>query len=401
MPRHAAAVYTRATMSASHRHAFRTPGSGLLGPLNPPGYLTWLAVTLSPLLDWADTVAISPRLLVGLAGQLVFAPLFVARALLEERHAASPSLRWLLIGQAAAALAATWGFQDKMQGVLLVIVAAQLPAARSMRWSTVALSVANMLLLGILLELFPALKAIQIAIAYLAFQLFGALIAAYAYRAHAAREAALHINAELMATRRLLEEGTRIEERLRLSRELHDVIGHKLTALKLQMALQARGVTPTDAVLQLCTRLTDELLLDVRGVVSSLRESDGIDLHQALRALDPELPVPKVIFDLDSRVRVPDIRQAEAMLRSAQEGLTNALRHSGADEIRVVLTESSDGRVLSIEDDGSGKTPLQFGNGLRGLQERLVGVGGNLRIEPRARHGLRLSVTLPHEPVSA
>jgi signal transduction histidine kinase len=89
------------------------------------------------------------------------------------------------------------------------------------------------------------------------------------------------------------------------------------------------------------------------------------------------------------------------MLRSAQEGLTNALRHSGADEIRVVLSESSEGRVLSIEDDGTGEAPLQYGNGLRGLQERLLRVGGYLRIEPRARHGLRLSVTLPHEPVSA
>jgi signal transduction histidine kinase len=108
-----------------------------------------------------------------------------------------------------------------------------------------------------------------------------------------------------------------------------------------------------------------------------------------------------VTFDLDARVRVPDMRQAEAMLRSAQEGLTNALRHSGAGEIRVVLAESADGRVLCIEDDGTGEPPLQYGNGLRGLQERLARIGGNLRIEPRAAHGLRLSVTLPHVPVSA
>ena len=125
----------------------------------------------------------------------------------------------------------------------------------------------------------------------------------------------------------------------------------------LQLALQARGAaaSPDSSALKHCARITDELLVDVRGVVSRLRESDGIDLHQALRALDPGLPTPRVVFDLDSEVRVPDIPQAEAMLRCAQEGLTNALRHSGAHEIRVVLTDSPEGLTLTVEDDGTGE----------------------------------------------
>jgi signal transduction histidine kinase len=173
-------------------------------------------------------------------------------------------------------------------------------------------------------------------------------------------------------------------------------MGHKLTALKLQLALQSRGsAAPQDSPLHHCVRITDELLVDVRGVVSSLRESDGIDLHQALRALDPGLPSPRVIFDLDSAVRVPDIRQAEAMLRCAQEGLTNALRHSGASEIRVILAESGDELSLTVEDDGNGSA-VEPGNGLIGLKERLQQLGGQLRIDIREPRGLALVASLPH-----
>jgi len=374
----------------------RTPGASILGPLNPPAYLTWLAVSLSPLLDWSAPGTLTARVAIGLAGQLGFAVLFVMRAAWEGRSYPPHRLRLLIAAQAAAALLAVWGLQDKMQAVLLVLVAAQLSAAAGPRWSVGVLTVANVLLLLLFAQFYSPLKAIQMEVAYLAFQLFAALVTAYAYRAFEARDATLRINSELLATRRLLEESARTEERLRLSRELHDVMGHKLTALKLQLALQSRGTaSPEQSPLHHCVRITDELLVDVRGVVSSLRESDGIDLHQALRALDPGLPSPRVIFDLDSTVRVPDIRQAEAMLRCAQEGLTNALRHSGANEIRVVLAESGEALTLTVEDDGNGSV-VEPGNGLIGLKERLQQLGGQLRIDIRAPRGLALVASLPH-----
>jgi signal transduction histidine kinase len=389
------ALYTQ-WMNARSPSSPRTPGASVLGPLNPPAYLTWLAVSLSPLLDWSGPDALTVRVAIGLAGQLGFAVLFVTRAAWEGRACPPQRLRLLIAAQAAASLLAVWGLQDKMQAVLLVLVAAQLPAAAAPRWSAMVLAIANGVLLPLFAQVYPFLKALQLEIAYLAFQLFAALVTAYAYRAVEARAATLRINGELLATRRLLEESARTEERLRLSRELHDIMGHKLTALKLQLALQSRGTAaPENSPLQHCVRITDELLVDVRGVVSSLRESDGIDLHQALRALDPGLPSPRVIFDLDSAVRVPDIRQAEAMLRCAQEGLTNALRHSGAAEIRVILAESGEALSLTVEDDGNGSV-VEPGNGLIGLKERLQQLGGQLRIDIREPRGLALVASLPH-----
>jgi signal transduction histidine kinase len=385
-------------VSRSHA-SHRTPGSSVWGPLNPPAYLTWLALALSPLLDWSTPVTLDTGIAVGLASQISFMLMFVLRAYWEGRATAPSRLRPLVAGQAVAALAATWGFHDKMQAVMLVLVAAQLPALASLRWSIGILSLGNVVLSLLFAQLFPPVKAVQMEIAYLAFQLFAALVTDYAYRAFEARETTQRINTELMATRRLLEESARTEERLRLSRELHDVMGHKLTALKLQLALQVRELAASapDAALKHCVRITEELLVDVRGVVSRLRESDGIDLHQALRALDPGLPSPRVVFDLDPTVRVPDIRQAEAMLRCAQEGLTNALRHSGADEVRVVLTDSLEGLTLSVDDDGVGSLAAP-GNGLMGLQERLMQLGGQLRVAARAPRGLSLTAILPHAP---
>src|SRR5882724_9539829 len=389
-------------MTVRSPSSHRTPGASVLGPLNPPAYLAWLAVSLGPLIGWSGPAALSARVTVGLAGQLGFAVLFVMRAAWEGRASPPHRLRFLIAAQAAASLLAIWGLQDKMQAVLLVLVAAQLPAAAAPRWSTVVLAVTNVLLLLLFAQFYPPIKALQMEIAHLAFQLFAALVTAYAYRAFEARDATQRINGELLATRRLLEESARTEERLRLSRELHDIMGHKLTALKLQLALQSRSMAgaPQNSPLQHCVRITDELLVDVRGVVSSLRESDGIDLHQALRALDPGLPSPRVIFDLDSTVRVPDIRQAEAMLRCAQEGLTNALRHSGANEIRVVLAESGEALTLTVEDDGNGSV-VEPGNGLIGLKERLQQLGGQLRIDIRAPRGLALVASLPHGAAGA
>jgi len=87
------------------------------------------------------------------------------------------------------------------------------------------------------------------------------------------------------------------------------------------------------------------------------------------------------------------------MLRCAQEGLTNALRHSGAGEIRVILAESAEGLTLTVEDDGNGSV-VAPGNGLVGLRERLQQLGGQLRVDTRSPRGLALIAILPLAAVS-
>ena len=208
--------------------------------------------------------------------------------------------------------------------------------------------------------------------------------------------------AELISTRALLSESARAQERLSLSRDLHDVCGHKLTALKLTLRGRGDAGALEASERALCQTLTDELLSDIRAVVATLREHEGIDLAQALKQLGNGWKRPAVRVAINPNTRVPNLEYAVALLRVAQEGLTNAARHSDATEVKIALThldataQTSDGGalVLSVSDNGSGAPKLIRGNGLNGMAERLAALGGSLQIS-QMTPGLRLAAHLP------
>ncbi|NDY95849.1 sensor histidine kinase [Wenzhouxiangella limi] len=233
-----------------------------------------------------------------------------------------------------------------------------------------------------------------------AFQAFAALIIHYARRAELAAEALREVNAKLMATRSLLGETARDQERLRLSRELHDVAGHKLTAIKLNLHHLARqpGLAASGELRQ-ATSLAGDLLEDLRAVVRQLRQNDGIDLALGIRQLIEPLPTPTVALNLDPALRVPRAEQAETLLRVIQEGLTNAARHGRARHAWLELGRDGDQLRLCLEDDGRLDWPLTPGNGLSIMRERLVELGGDLELAPSRRGGLSLTARLPLESV--
>lgn len=361
----------------------------LLSPLSLAAYLTWLAVAIEPALrlsqqGWPP----AGWTLAGVAASLAMLLLFIARDLstsLARRRA-------LALAQLPMALVAFAAFRDGLQPVLMILVAAQLATLFPARITLLVLTVANALMLALMLEAWPLLRALLSAAAYAGFQGFAALTAHALAAAQTARDEARHINAELLATRALLAEGARAEERLHLSRELHDLAGHKLTALKLQLA---RADTDPAAALPACRQLADELLADVRGVVGAFRAHDGVDLHQALTGLAGAIPDPRIALALDADARPADLARAQALLRSAQEGVTNALRHSGGQQLGIRLWRDAAGLHLAVEDDGRGPGAAPAGNGLKGLEERLAAVGGRLDFGPREGGGTRLLATVP------
>jgi len=367
-------------------------------------------VAIGPLLDWAHGKmpwTLGTR--AGMAALLAFPLLYVLRCIdpgdphcIAERNARR--LLWL---QAAVALLACWGMisccnlvsNSGTLPVLLIIVAAQMAVVYSPRATLLSVLLINLPLAWLLALRWQWDDMLSGLLAFGGFQAFAALTLSYAKRAELARDESQRINAELLATRRLLLESARGEERLRLSRELHDVVGHKLTALKLQLRMQARQ--GEDRAAAECERLADELLADVRGVVGTLRRHDGIDLQQALTALVPALPHPQVRLELAPEARAAGLEQAQALLRCAQEGLTNALRHSGAGHIAIRLAAEEQGIVLSVEDDGHAQAAPQPGNGLRGMRERLEHLGGRLELGVRQGGGLRLRAWLPRDGAAA
>jgi signal transduction histidine kinase len=363
----------------------------LFGPLSLAAYVAWLAVWMS----LGGPREFDPDGLFARGAMLLFLAAFIGEQLIEREQGRG---LFLALGAvlALSALFVIAVHPFSAAPILLVLLAAMLAVRLDTRPLLVVLFVVNLALALILIEApRPGLRFALISVAaYTSFQAFAALLMSYARRAEAMAEQLRSVNAELLATRSLLEQGARDGERLRLSRELHDVAGHGLTALKLNLGALARDPRQPDPErVALCAELADDLLQNLRAVVSQMRASPAIDLESALRRL--AAPFPELALHLQLDTEVERIEPAEAILRTVQEGLTNAARHSGARNLWLVLQRENDRLRLELRDDGRGGGGLQPGSGLLGMRERLQALGGALEIEPARQRGLTLRAWLP------
>ncbi|CAL9540918.1 histidine kinase [Streptomyces werraensis] len=193
------------------------------------------------------------------------------------------------------------------------------------------------------------------------------------------------------------------EERLRLARDLHDLLGHSLSVITLKSELAGRMLPdhPDRAARQVADieQVSRQALVDVREAVTGYRrlrlagELGGARVALRAAGIVPELP------DADDLGDVPEDAES-ALAWALREAVTNVVRHSGARRctVEVVRRHTPDGQALelSVEDNGSGGSSSAPGNGLRGLAERLAAVGGTLETGP-VRHGFRLAARVPVE----
>lgn len=359
----------------------------LLQPLNLAGLLTWLAVALSLRAD----AGVGITGLAALAGFLLafFAHSFVPRAQPRARHA-------LVAVQAAFALVVVaLAPRGGTAPVLLVVLVAQAADVLAPR-ATLALALVLDVALYALLREAGHSAPLTVTLIYAGFQAFAALTSHYARSAMESRDALARVNADLLATRALLADSARDAERLRLARDLHDVAGHKLTALTLNLrVLDADPALAGRSELAIAQRMAAELLGDLRGVVHALRDGRGLDLATALRALAAPMPRPSLELSIDPAAQVRDPAVAEAVLRLVQEALTNAARHGGAQCLRVEIRRDGDALRVEVDDDGRVRGPVRAGSGLSGMRERIDAVGGELAWSTSARGGLALHARLP------
>ncbi|GAA1088303.1 sensor histidine kinase [Nocardiopsis composta] len=211
-------------------------------------------------------------------------------------------------------------------------------------------------------------------------------------RAAEALEALSVAHVELRGASALLAESSQARERLRISRELHDVLGHQLTALALELEIAVhRAEGPAREHVVRARGLAKELLADVRSVVGGERHR-SFDLRAALAAVLDGIPRPRAVLEVDPGIDVDD-ECAVALVRAVQEIATNAIRHSGADELRVRLTADGGNVRLEAWDDGVGAGRIVPGNGLRGLRERVAALGGTVGFD--GSDGFRVRAELP------
>ncbi|MEV0897029.1 sensor histidine kinase [Actinoplanes sp. NPDC049802] len=238
------------------------------------------------------------------------------------------------------------------------------------------------------------------------FMLFIGLVLVVATAAVAAEQRrsrlrAERLVAELTATQQRVAELSAASERNRLARDIHDSVGHHLTAISVQLAkaeaFRDRDQQVADRAVADARRAAGRALREVRESVGTLR-AEPFSLAAALFALVEGLHDAdfRVVLDVGDAELDQGRAGSEALYRVAQEALTNARRHAGADLVRVVIRRGDDGAVLEVEDNGQGFAPdTAVGGGLSGMRERLAVLGGSVRVESSPGQGTRIVASLP------
>lgn len=207
-------------------------------------------------------------------------------------------------------------------------------------------------------------------------------------------------NARLQSSQDEVSRLAAVAERERISRDLHDLLGHSLSLITLKAELAGKLLRRNDT--QRATqevndleRISREALSEVRQAVTGYRQANLQDelrhARGALHAADIELELQGAVHDLP---RAHD----NALAMCVREGVTNVIRHAGANRCRIVLAHLGNKIHLSIGDNGKraadmNKAPIEMGSGLSGMRDRVVALEGSLKIQQQ--DGLLLEIELP------
>lgn len=238
------------------------------------------------------------------------------------------------------------------------------------------------------------------ALLYGTFHLF-ALLMSSAYRNESiAHQALAAKNLELITTQQLLSEYSKQEERLRISRDIHDTLGHNLTALSIKLQLASRlSSDQAKSEIDDCYNLVKTILSDIRGAVSEWRSYEHPNVKSAVLLLLEGAPniSSELTFNLDQEIPV---KMAHNVLMCIQEAITNTLKHSGARSIYLDISNNNDQLCIHYSDNGTVVSNFKSGNGLNGMRERVEEFQGTIDFTIKDR-GLHIQICLPIISTSA
>lgn len=192
-----------------------------------------------------------------------------------------------------------------------------------------------------------------------------------------------------------VEQLAKIAERERIARDMHDVLGHTLSvvALKSELARRLIARDPQAAAREIAEveQTAREALKQVREAITGYRSAGlAFELAQARKVLEAADIAPD--FEVDELQLPPAVENVLAL--SLREAVTNILRHAKARRCRIALRREAEGLRGEIADDGPVTVPVEAGNGLAGMRERLEALDGWLRTQASPQ-GFRLTLWLP------
>lgn len=303
--------------------------------------------------------------------------------------------------------------EEISSGIWLLILPVIAQTATLPRLQTGLLFVSTLVVLALLLSYMGALRnaIVQFLFGIGAAMVFTVVFTSLAIRELEARREVQRLADELRESNNKVreyaiqaEELAVARERYRLAREIHDSIGHYLTAVNIQLsaalAVFDRDPEKTRIAVTRAQGLTLDGLAEVRRSVSSLRESPIGDrpLPDAIESLAVETRSSGVITRLEvlGEPRALKARTELTLFRAAQEGLTNARKHAGASRVDLLLDYSANDSVaVTVADNGVGASKTTEGFGLLGLHERVQLLAGEMTCETAPGQGFKLLVRLP------
>lgn len=332
---------------------------------------------------------------VWVAVYAAFLAAFIAATVLSEHPSRALRASVFALQQALAIAAVTLlsgagGFVS-----VILVFGAALSVYIVPRWATVLAITANTLAIWwTTLGSSPQEQGLS-ALFYLAIQILTVVTVATWRRQEEAQRDLQRAHAELAATSALLERSTRTEERLRISRDLHDVAGHQLTALALELEIAAHTADGDARThVKQARDVAKDLLASVRDTVSQLRADDE-PLDEILPRAVVGVSSPAVSLDIAPGLRLDEATTA-ALVRATQEIVTNAIRHApSASTLAIRVAPEGDRVVLEGEDDGWAPAHVAPGNGLTGMRERAEELGGSAEFGRAPGGGFRARVEVP------
>jgi signal transduction histidine kinase len=217
------------------------------------------------------------------------------------------------------------------------------------------------------------------------------------------RQKLAHANAQLRQYALRIEDQATLQERTRIAREMHDAVGHSLTAQSIQLdtGLLFLHTDPDRAQQSLleAKRLCTQALKDVRSAIGSLRSEIGSSLSSAIAKLAHDFHHTTGVlptWNLRLNQALPTDISLTAY-RIIQEALTNIAKHSDATQVSIYMQTHAQQLNLLIQDNGNGFDPAQntTGFGLQGMQERAIALNGVFSLVSQPGAGCKVMVQLP------
>jgi signal transduction histidine kinase len=306
-----------------------------------------------------------------------------------------------LLAQSASALGLVWTAPGSSAIILLFPVVGEAAFLLSTRRALLIAALQTAGLAAIAGAALPAVDAAVTVVCIAGGETFALGAGTLAASERRAREETARVNAELQATQGLLAESVRESERVRISRDLHDTLGHHLTALSvnLEVAGHLAEGKAAEHVAQ-AHALAKLLLADVRAVVSAMHEGQPVDLGGALATLVAGVPQPAIHLSVSPQLRLDDAALVHAVFRCVQEIVTNTVRHAQARNLWIEVRRVPGGIAVEARDDGRGAPAYRPGHGLTGMGERLHELGGSLVVASHPGRGFEVRALLPESGAS-